>query len=105
MNYFKRKFILKRSKKPRESGNYWVKWSGLAHNSPAVWRMGSYGQHIGWKLAGDERLYQDENFLEINENRIPLTEGRLFSGFWFWIAVIANYAAAAYYIFYLLTHR
>jgi hypothetical protein len=94
------RIVSKKEKKTRVSGHYWVKWSlGLAHNSPGVWRMGSYQVGTGWKLIGDERIYYDTDFLEINENRIPHTKGQLFPGFWLWVPTIAYILAAAIYIF------
>ncbi len=113
MNYFKRHKFLKSSPKsspkssqaPRESGHYWVQWSG-PHLRTEAWRLASYWkERDAWKIMGDEREYYDKDFIKINENRIPFTTGRLFTGFWHWVAVIANLSFAAYYIFYLLTHR
>jgi hypothetical protein len=92
------KIISKKGKQTRQSGHYWVKWSG-PHLKNEAWRMGAYGANIGWKLAGDERLYQDEHFLEINENRIPFTKGQLFPGFWIWVPTAAYVLATAIYIF------
>lgn len=102
-----RQNIFKKSVKPRESGHYWVRWAGLtAHStSPAIWRMGAYHKGTGWRLPGEERLYHDGDFLEINENRIPFTKGRMYTEKWYWVAVAANLIAGAFYIYYLLTHR
>lgn len=91
----------KKSVKPRESGHYWVKWSGIIAGldaSPIVWRMGAYHTDKGWKLPGDERLYQDGDFIEINENRIPFTKGRLYTNRFYWVAVVAYLTATILYI-------
>lgn len=58
-------------------------WSGRL-GGPDVWRIGAYLENCGWKLTGDDRLYYDSDFLEIDERRIPLSMGlRWWFGFWF----------------------
>ena len=101
------KNTFKKSVKTRECGHYWVKWAGLTpyYSSPDIWRMGKYYANAGWMLPGEERVYQDSDFIEINENRIPFTKGRLFTGWLYWITTAINLIAFGYYAFYLLTHR
>jgi hypothetical protein len=90
----------KKEKQPRVSGHYWVKWAGLSayYTSPDIWRMGSYQEGTGWKLIGDERIYYDTDFIEINENRIPFTKRQLYPGFWVWVGAGAYLLATAIYI-------
>jgi hypothetical protein len=88
-----------KSVKLRESGHYWVKWSGAFDNSPAIWRMAAYWSNTNtWGVIGEERVFYDADFIEINENRIPFDKGQLYPGFWVWIAAGAYILATAIYI-------
>ena len=89
------RLISKKEKKTRVSGHYWVKWAGLSayYTSPDIWRMGSYQEGTGWNLIGDERIYYDTDFIEINENQIPFTKGRLLKSTLYYISVAAYWVA------------
>jgi len=101
------KIVSKKRKQTRQSGHYWVKWAGSTayYTASEIWRMGSYQDGTGWKLIGDERIYYDTDFIEINENRIPFSKGPLFAGLWYWLATIANIFALLTYVHYYLTHK
>jgi hypothetical protein len=101
------KIISKKSKKPRQSGHYWVKWAGISGltNIPEAWRVAAYGEGIGWKLAGDERLYYDQDFVAINENRISPLGGFIVSKYVFWTIVIGTAINVAITIYYILIHK
>jgi len=95
--------ISKKSKKPRESGYYWVKWSGIVHNAPGVWRMGLYWDTSQtWSLMGVERVFYDSNFIEINENRIPPHTWYCCSPFLYWAVVLTILFDVAVLILFIL---
>lgn len=92
------KKIFSPSAKGRESGHYWVLWSGRL-GSPDVWRIGGYHSETGsWKVIGDDRLYYDKDFMEINETRIQIYHSTSWwVVLWIIIGIILNISIAFFY--------
>lgn len=90
------------AKGERKSGHYWVLWSGRLGGAE-VWRIGGYLEGYGWQLTGDERVYYDNDFMAINENRIAVFQS---TGWWiaFYIGLAMTILNIAIVIFYHINH-